>query len=227
MDENLDFISQHDGLLELTINIMTSKECDYVKQGEMWANEGIIYWITHFLYSLTKDNPQLCAKLKGVEDIQNYITTAIEKLEESNIHICSNLSGLAWNLLQTENGESATLSEEAYKYVITPMKTILTSMASPQVEFNENFSENLESITGALSSNNEDEESITNDPKPTSAKLTQMLSDFLNEMGTQVKRWKNYALGNVTALELYSQILNDTGKRYLHFYFKIDYLLET
>lgn len=88
-------------------------------------------------------------------------------------------------------------------------------MKSPQMEFNENFTENIESIKEAISSNNEDEESITNEKKPTNAKLTQMLSDFLNEMSTQVKKWKNFSLSNITAFEILKDIVHHLSKYHL------------
>lgn len=98
VDENLEFISQHEGILETSIQIMISKECDYIKPGKVWVSEAILYWVTHFLYSLTKENKPLCDKLKGVKDIEEYITSALSEIDESNAHICSNLSGLSFNL---------------------------------------------------------------------------------------------------------------------------------
>lgn len=214
VEDSLDYISQHENMIEMTLQIMMSKQCEYIKEGRIWLNTDILYWITHFMFSLTKENPALCDKLKGVEEIGNYIQEALSSMEESNIHICSNLCGLSFNLSQDDFKEKLEHSEAFLNFVHQPLCKILVGMNSPQAEFNDNFAENLESIKEALSSNNEEdkEESISNEKQPSSAKLSQMLSDFLNEMSSQVKKWKNFALGNVTALEIYSHILADKGK---------------
>ncbi|CAI2361021.1 unnamed protein product [Moneuplotes crassus] len=211
VEENLDFISQHEGLLETTIQIMISKECDYVKEDKIWVNESILYWLTHFLYSLTKDNPGLCDKIRDVSDIGEYITSAISSLEESNIHICSNLSGLSFNLSSGEFIEKLSESESYVNFVHIPATKILIGMNSPQYEFNENFSDNIEHIKGSLSSNNEEEETISNTPPVSNDKLSQIISDFLNEMSGQVKKWKNFAIGHMNALEILSQVLVGLG----------------
>mmetsp|Transcript_37703 Transcript_37703/g.37245 ORF Transcript_37703/g.37245 Transcript_37703/m.37245 type:complete len:152 (-) Transcript_37703:172-627(-) len=84
-------------------------------------------------------------------------------------------------------------------------------MNSPQYEFNENFSDNIEHIKGSLSSNNEEEETISNTPPVSNDKLSQIISDFLNEMSGQVKKWKNFAIGHMNALEILSQVLVGLG----------------
>lgn len=211
VEDNLDFISKHDTLLEVSIQILTSQECAYIKKTKIWANEAILYWISHFLYSLTKENPKLCAKLSGVKDLEEYIVNALDNLDDSNLHICANLSGLSLNLCFEDFKKELGSSQVFTTLVQIPLSKILIGMNSPQYEFTESFAENLEHIKGALSSNNEEEESITNETKPSNTKLAQMLSDFLNEMSTQVRKWKNFSLGNITALEIYNQILSDKG----------------
>ena len=212
VEGNLDFVSQHESLLEMSIEIMISKECEYIKKNQLWINESIIYWVTHFIYSLSKDNLSLCAKLKSVQELEEYMILAHDSMNETNAHIWANLSGLWFNLWIEEGGRFQADSELFVKHVQAPILKILVEMKSPQVEFNENFTENIESIKEAISSNNEDEESITNEKKPTNAKLTQMLSDFLNEMSTQVKKWKNFSLSNITAFEILKDIVHHLSK---------------
>lgn len=86
-------------------------------------------------------------------------------------------------------------------------------MNTPQCEFNQSFAENMEHIKEALSGDNEEEESINTENKPSSAKLALMMSDFLNGMSSQVTKWKNFALGNVNSLEILSQILQEIGNQ--------------
>jgi len=191
---------------------MISKECDYVKEDKIWVNESILYWLTHFLSSLTKENPNLCNKIREIKEIEEYITSALSALDESNVHICSNLSGLSFNLCSLDFSQKLSESEAYVKFVHVPLNKILIGMATPQQEFNENFAENMEHIKGALSSNNEDEETRTNEPTTSHAKLSQMMSDFLNEMSGQVKNWKNFAIGHMNALEILSQILLEIGE---------------
>lgn len=73
-------ISQHDKLLEMTINLI-------VKPNKLLLNGSLMYWLTHFLYSLSKDNPDLCMKLKDVEDLDNFIQQGLSELSETNVHI--------------------------------------------------------------------------------------------------------------------------------------------
>ena len=213
VEDNLSYISQHETLLEMTIEIMISKEWEFIKKDNLWINESIIYWITHFLYSLSKDNINLCTKLKSLQELEEYMILAHESMDESNSHICVNLSGLCFNLWIEENGRFQTDSELFTKLVHGPILKILTEMKSPQEEFNENFSDNIESIKEAISSNNEDEEEIASEKKPSNAKLTQMLSDFLNEMSTQVKKWKNFSLSNITSFEILKDIVHHMSKK--------------
>jgi hypothetical protein len=212
VDENLEFISQHEGILETSIQIMISKECDYIKADKIWVNEATLYWVSHFLYSLTKENPALCDKLKGVKDIEGYVTSVLSNIDESNVHICSNLSGLSFNLCLEEFLADVNNSEVYAKLVHVPITKVLIGMNTPQYEFNQSFAENMEHIKEALSGENEDEESINTDNKPSSTKLALMMSDFLNGMSSQVTKWKNFALGNVNSLEILSQILQEIGK---------------
>lgn len=212
IDANLEAINQHDGILELAINIMTSSECEYIKPDRIWANESILFWVTHFLFSLTKENSSLCDKLGKVAEIKDYLEQGIGKLDATNINIISNLSGLSYNLCQSEFKEKLGNSGVFTQLVQQPIMKILVDMRSPQVEFKESFAENLAHARDAISSNNEDEEAISNEPKPSGAKLAQMMSDFLTEMGTEIKKWKNYSIGNITALEVISQLLSDGGK---------------
>jgi hypothetical protein len=211
MGKALEYLNKHEGLLEMSVNLMVSKEWEYLKQDRNWINENVLYQITHFMYSLTKENKELWGILSGIQDIGDYIKNAIENMNESNIHIVANLCGLSFNLWQEEFYQQYGQSEAFVTLVQQPLTKIIVLMKSPQLEFNEGFAENLEHIKEAISSNNEDEESISNEAKkPTSAKLAQMMSDFLNEMGVQVKKWKNYSLGNITALEILSQILSSS-----------------
>lgn len=215
VDENLEFISQHEGILETSIQIMISKECDYIKPGKIWVNEAILYWVSHFLYSLTKENKPLCDKLKGVKDIEKYITSALSEIDESNVHICSNLSGLSFNLCLEEFLANINESDVYARFVHVPITKILIGMNTPQSEFNQSFAENMEHIKEALSGDNEEEESINTENKPSSAKLALMMSDFLNGMSSQVTKWKNFALGNVNSLEILCQILQEIGNQIL------------
>lgn len=182
-----------------------------VKPNKLLLKGCLMYWMTNFLYTLSQDNPEICAKLKGVEELDSFIQQGINSLDQTNIHICANLVGLSANMYLSEFGIADLESDVFRNYIQTPLTQILAHYSSPQQEFTTNFSENLESIKESLSSANEcsemEEAMGQEKPPPSNEKLAQIFTNFLNEMSVQVSLWKNYAIGNNTAMEVLKEIV--------------------
>ena len=116
--------------------------------------------------------------------------------------------GLSANIFLQQCEEGNFDSDGFRNYIQTPLVQILVYYNSPQKEFIDNFSQNLESIRDSLSSNDENEECIVSEKQTSNTKLGQIFTNFINEMKIQVNSWKNFTQGNIVAMEILKEVVS-------------------
>ena len=116
--------------------------------------------------------------------------------------------GLSANIFLQQCEEGNFDSDGFRNYIQTPLVQILVYYNSPQKEFVDNFSQNLESIRDSLSSNDENEECIVSEKQTSNTKLGQIFTNFINEMKIQVNSWKNFTQGNIVAMEILKEVVS-------------------